>query len=301
MYAKVFQQIFESSLAEDYTTRHIFMDLLVLADRTGVVDMTPESIARRTKIPLKTVRAALAVLEGPDKRSRSTKNAGCRIVRLSAHRDWGWRIVNFIHYHRKMRDENARREANRLYQRRHRKRQREALAAVRAVSAVSAVSRLSDGSASVSRCQPVSATGVDGVATSPHGTKTCGDGLSAPVSTCQHPSAHTDRDVNRNKQKEEEEKAVVKQQQPRAARSVCFCEEAAAKALRAIQTSADLSSLTAGKGILFACGIQVPKARVLADTYALHRIKAVVIAAARKGPRKLGGWIIQALEENWTV
>ena len=45
MFAKVFGQIFDSSIAEDYNCRRMFMDLLVLADSTGAVDMTPEAIS----------------------------------------------------------------------------------------------------------------------------------------------------------------------------------------------------------------------------------------------------------------
>ena len=36
LYAKVFAQIFDSSLADDWQVRHVFIDLLILADRHGV-------------------------------------------------------------------------------------------------------------------------------------------------------------------------------------------------------------------------------------------------------------------------
>jgi hypothetical protein len=52
VFAKIFGQIFDSSIAEDYNCRRMFMDLLVLADSDGVVDMTQEAIARRA-VPLK--------------------------------------------------------------------------------------------------------------------------------------------------------------------------------------------------------------------------------------------------------
>lgn len=116
MYAKVFSQIFDSSIAEDYQTRHVFMDLLVLADRFGVVDMTIEAISRRINVPLDIVTAAVCKLCKPDVNSRSANDDGRRLVLLDAHRNWGWRIVNFEAYHA-IRDENARREYMRSYMR----------------------------------------------------------------------------------------------------------------------------------------------------------------------------------------
>lgn len=114
MFAKVFSQIFDSSIAEDHTTRHIFMDLLVLADSDGVVDMTPHAISRRINVPLPVVSAALERLSSPDPSSRSPGEEGRRIVLIDSHRDWGWQIVNYDHY-RKTQDEEARRKYFRDY------------------------------------------------------------------------------------------------------------------------------------------------------------------------------------------
>src|SRR6266850_6309776 len=98
MFAKIFSQIFDSSIAQDYTVRHMFMDLLALADKTGAVDMTPEAISRRTNVPLDVVLRCLTALSEPDPRSRSKKNEGKRIILLDSLRDWGWHIVNYKHY-----------------------------------------------------------------------------------------------------------------------------------------------------------------------------------------------------------
>jgi hypothetical protein len=119
MYVKVFSQILDSSLAKDYSTRHIFMDLLVLADLDGVVDMTHEAIARRTNVPIDIISGAIAELESPDPDSRSDLEDGRRLVRLDDHRDWGWQIVNYDVY-REMRDDAARRAYFRDYQRKRR-------------------------------------------------------------------------------------------------------------------------------------------------------------------------------------
>lgn len=108
MFAKIFTQIFDSSIADDPSIRYGFMDLIVLADCEGVVDMTPEAISRRTNVPLETVTTYLVALASPDPRSRSSDDHGARIRLLDSHRDWGWQIVNYDHY-RSIRDEDSRR------------------------------------------------------------------------------------------------------------------------------------------------------------------------------------------------
>lgn len=110
LYARVFLQILDSSLAEDCRVRHVFEDLLKLANQDGVVDMTHEAIARRTNENLEIVRHAIIQLEKPDPKSRDPGDDGRRIVRLDGHRDWGWRIVNWLRYD-KIRTNTEHREA----------------------------------------------------------------------------------------------------------------------------------------------------------------------------------------------
>lgn len=98
MFAKIFEQIFDSSIAENWQTRHVFEDMLKLCDRRGILDRTSEAIARRTNVPLDIVKKAIVELEQPDSRSRNPEFEGRRIVRLDVHRDWGWRIVNYEYY-----------------------------------------------------------------------------------------------------------------------------------------------------------------------------------------------------------
>ena len=108
MFAKIFTQIFDSSIREDPEARFTFMDLLILCDPNGVVDMTHESIAARTNRPLALIRSTIAVLESPDPRSRTPDNGGRRIVRLDEHRDWGWLIVNYQRFRETASDEQRR-------------------------------------------------------------------------------------------------------------------------------------------------------------------------------------------------
>lgn len=125
MFAKIFTQIFDSSIAENYQARHVFMDLLVLADSDGVVDMTDEAIARRTNVPLEQVKAAITQLSEPDERSRTAGEDGRRLLPIDPNRSWGWQIVNYHHY-RRIRDEEARREYCREYRRKEREAKRPA-------------------------------------------------------------------------------------------------------------------------------------------------------------------------------
>jgi hypothetical protein len=124
MFAKVFSQIFESSIAEKPELRFTFMDMLVLADVNGVVNKTHEAIARITNRPLTVIKETIAELEGPDPRSQSPDYKGARIKRLDDHRDWGWFIVNYKHY-RQIASEEQRREKTLARVKRHRDKAKE--------------------------------------------------------------------------------------------------------------------------------------------------------------------------------
>lgn len=112
MFAKVFEQIFDSSIAEDYQVRLVFEDMLTLADIDGVVDKTPEALSRRTNVPIDIIKKAIAVLESPDPISRRSEAEGRRLIRLDDHRDWGWLIVNYKYY-RELASEEQRRAKTR--------------------------------------------------------------------------------------------------------------------------------------------------------------------------------------------
>lgn len=97
IYARIFVEILQSSIAEDFTVRHVFEDFLKLCDG-GIVDMTRQSISRQLNIPLDTLNRCITVLESPDLSSRDPECEGRRLVRIDDHRDWGWRIVNYEKY-----------------------------------------------------------------------------------------------------------------------------------------------------------------------------------------------------------
>lgn len=118
MYGKIFASMFDGTLGTKGPWQALvtFQQMLVLCDDHGEVDMTPEALSRRTTIPLEIITIGLAALQEPDPDSRSPEEEGRRIVRLSDHRAWGWRIVNYAHY-RAIRSKEERREYMREYQR----------------------------------------------------------------------------------------------------------------------------------------------------------------------------------------
>lgn len=98
MFAKVFQSIYEGTLADNWQALVTFQQMLILANADGVVDMTAVSISRRTGIPLEIIAAGIARLEEADPQSRTPDLDGRRIARLDPHREWGWFIVNHLKY-----------------------------------------------------------------------------------------------------------------------------------------------------------------------------------------------------------
>ena len=124
MYAKIFQKIFDSSIAEDWQQRVVFQDILILCDRDGVVNMTHEAISRRTNVPIGIVRESIAKLESPDPKSNTSAEDGRRLERVDEHRDWGWRIINYEKY-RNIKNSVELRAATRVRVARWRKKQKE--------------------------------------------------------------------------------------------------------------------------------------------------------------------------------
>jgi hypothetical protein len=116
MYVKMFRSIFDGSLYGQFEPTVVFMAMLVIAEREGVVDMTPQAIAARCGYPLEIVQRGIAELEKPDPQSRTPDEEGRRIVRLEETRDWGWRITNYEKYE-KIRSAEERREYFRLKKR----------------------------------------------------------------------------------------------------------------------------------------------------------------------------------------
>jgi hypothetical protein len=97
-YGKVFRSMYDGSLVANWKALVTFQQMIVLSDKNGYLDMTPEALSRRTNIPLEIIKEGIAVLEAPDPDSRTAGEDGRRIVRLDAHRSWGWQLVNKVKY-----------------------------------------------------------------------------------------------------------------------------------------------------------------------------------------------------------
>lgn len=121
MYGKVFASMYDGTLATKGPWQALvtFQQMIVLADRDGVVDMTADAISRRTSLPIEIINRGIAELSKPDDESRSQVEDGRRIVLLEEHRTWGWQIVNYAKY-AALRSAEERRDYMRVAQAEHR-------------------------------------------------------------------------------------------------------------------------------------------------------------------------------------
>jgi hypothetical protein len=102
LFGKVFQQIYDSTVAADWEVMTVWIHFIILADENGVVDIPPFAIARRTGLPQEMVEKGIAELEKSDPLSRSKDAKGARLVRLDEHRDWGWRLPTYGEYSKRL-------------------------------------------------------------------------------------------------------------------------------------------------------------------------------------------------------
>lgn len=114
MYGKVFASMYDGSIYGKWKAIITLQQMITLADKDGVLDMTPEALSARTSIPLDIIREGIVELESPDKASRTPDEEGRRIIRLDEDRPWGWKITNYTKY-REIRTAEDRREYHRRY------------------------------------------------------------------------------------------------------------------------------------------------------------------------------------------
>jgi len=102
LFGKVFQQIYDSTVAADWEVMTVWIHFIILADEKGVVDIPPFAIARRTGLPLEMIEKGIKELEKVDPLSRSKDEGGARLVRLDEHRDWGWKLPTYSEYSKRL-------------------------------------------------------------------------------------------------------------------------------------------------------------------------------------------------------
>lgn len=98
MYGKIFEQIYDGTLVENWKALITFQQMIILCDDCGILDMTPNAIANRTGIPNEIIKEGIERLEDDDPYSRTPDENGKRIIRLDNHRPWGWKIINHKKY-----------------------------------------------------------------------------------------------------------------------------------------------------------------------------------------------------------
>lgn len=114
MYGKLFASMFDGSLYGNWQAIVTFQQMIILADKDGTIEITPQALAARTSIPIDIIEHGIAVLESPDPYTRTSGEEGRRITRINPDRPWGWHITNHAHY-RAIRTAEERREYHKSY------------------------------------------------------------------------------------------------------------------------------------------------------------------------------------------
>ena len=121
-YTKLFNSILASTIwREDLETRVVFITMLAMADKNGIVEGSVPGLADFARVSVTGTRAAIEKLSAPDLDSRSPEYEGRRIVPIEG----GWRLVNHAKYRAKM-GADERREYLRLKQAERRAKRRQA-------------------------------------------------------------------------------------------------------------------------------------------------------------------------------
>lgn len=102
-YTPLFDSLTKGTLCGRWPDIGLWPIVLSMADKDGIVDVTPTHIASVTGLELEEVIACMARFCEPDPYSRSTEAGGARLELLDPGRPWGWRIINHSKYREKAR------------------------------------------------------------------------------------------------------------------------------------------------------------------------------------------------------
>lgn len=120
-YTKLFSSIVTSTVwCEDAYTRVVWVAMLAMKDRDGIVEGSIPGFARVANVTVEQMERAVQVLCGPDAHSRTPDHEGRRIELIPG----GWRVLNHEVY-RDLESPEHRREKDAERQRRHRARRGE--------------------------------------------------------------------------------------------------------------------------------------------------------------------------------
>lgn len=102
-YTPIFASLTTGTLCGKWPDIGLWPIVLSLADRHGVVDVTPMYLSGVTGLPTQDVIDCMKRFCEPDPYSRSETSGGSRLQLIDEHRDWGWHIVNHAKYREKAR------------------------------------------------------------------------------------------------------------------------------------------------------------------------------------------------------
>ena len=116
VFVKLFSSITESTIwDEDAPTKIVWITMLAMSDRHGLVWSSAPGLANRARVTLPEVKRALGLFLAPDPESRTQEHEGRRIEIV----DGGWRLLNHGKY-RQIRNEEERRLYKTIKQREYR-------------------------------------------------------------------------------------------------------------------------------------------------------------------------------------
>ncbi len=104
-YTKLFHKILHSSIWDkDDRTRLIWITLLAMRDKNGVIESTMNGISRASRIPVEDCRRAIEEFLKPDGDSLTSQFEGRRLEVVEG----GWRLLNHRKYVQMMGEEDRR-------------------------------------------------------------------------------------------------------------------------------------------------------------------------------------------------
>jgi hypothetical protein len=102
-YTPLFSSLTTGTLCGKWPDIGLWPIVLSMADRHGVVDVTPAYLSNVTGLPIAEVVGCMERFCAEDPYSRTSDHNGARLVLIDEHRAWGWRVVNHSKYREKAR------------------------------------------------------------------------------------------------------------------------------------------------------------------------------------------------------
>jgi hypothetical protein len=103
-YTPLFSSIATGTLCGKWPDIGMWAFILSQADPRGILDVTPDYLARVTGLPMTEVVACMERFCSPDPYSRTATAGGARLELIDPqNRQWGWRVINHGQYREKAR------------------------------------------------------------------------------------------------------------------------------------------------------------------------------------------------------